>query len=50
VRVGLQDINSKKSIQACLKDEVRFLQKKYPTLASINGIQYLSKTLNRVRV
>lgn len=42
------DILSKKSIKDCLKDEVKFLQKKYPTLASTNGIYYLSKTLNRV--
>lgn len=42
------DIKSEKSIEDCLKDEVKFLHKKYPTLASTNGIYYLSKTLNRV--
>uniref|UniRef100_A0A915D1R5 Dynamin GTPase n=1 Tax=Ditylenchus dipsaci TaxID=166011 RepID=A0A915D1R5_9BILA len=42
------DIKSKKSIEECLKDEIKFLHKKYPTLASTNGIQHLSKTLNRL--
>jgi dynamin 1-like protein len=42
------DIMSKKPIEECLKDEVTFLHKKYPTLASKNGIQFLSKTLNRL--
>ncbi|KAL3077572.1 hypothetical protein niasHS_012278 [Heterodera schachtii] len=42
------DIIAKKSIEECLRDEVKFLHKKYPTLASINGIQYLAKTLNRL--
>lgn len=42
------DINAKKPIEECLKDEVTFLHKKYPTLASKNGIQFLAKTLNRV--
>uniref|UniRef100_A0A914IA61 Dynamin-1-like protein n=1 Tax=Globodera rostochiensis TaxID=31243 RepID=A0A914IA61_GLORO len=42
------DIIAKKPIEDCLKAEVKFLHKKYPTLASINGIQYLSKTLNRL--
>ncbi|KAI3411969.1 hypothetical protein GPALN_002023 [Globodera pallida] len=42
------DIIAKKPIDDCLKAEVKFLHKKYPTLASINGIQYLSKTLNRL--
>lgn len=42
------DIKSEKSIEDCLKDEMKFLHKKYPTLASTNGVYYLSKTLNRV--
>jgi|UniRef100_A0AC35G351 dynamin 1-like protein len=42
------DINTKKPIEECLKDEVTFLHKKYPTLASKNGIQFLAKTLNRL--
>lgn len=42
------DIKANKSIQECLKDEQKFLHKKYPTLASINGIPYLAKTLNRM--
>lgn len=37
-----------KSIAEALKDETAFLQRKYPSLASRNGTQYLSKTLNRV--
>ncbi|KAI1710540.1 dynamin central region domain-containing protein [Ditylenchus destructor] len=44
------DIKNKKTIQDCLKDEVKFLHKTYPTLASSNGIQYLSKTLNRLLI
>lgn len=42
------DIVSKKPIESCLKDEITFLHKKYPTLAPKNGTQYLAKTLNRV--
>jgi dynamin 1-like protein len=42
------DIMSRKPIEECLKDEVTFLHKKYPTLASKNGIQFLAKTLNRL--
>lgn len=42
------DINNKKSIEDCLRDEQSFLQRKYPTLASRNGITYLAKTLNRL--
>jgi dynamin 1-like protein len=42
------DIKAKKSIEACLKDEVKFLHRKYPTLAPLNGVQFLSKTLNRL--
>ncbi|KAK9501433.1 hypothetical protein O3M35_012156 [Rhynocoris fuscipes] len=43
-----QDILDKKSITDALKDEGRFLQKKYPTLANRNGTPYLAKTLNRL--
>lgn len=43
-----QDINNKKSIDDALRDETIFLQRKYPSLASRNGTQYLAKTLNRV--
>ncbi|KAK6111261.1 Dynamin central region family protein [Brugia pahangi] len=42
------DIMNKKTIDDCLRDEQSFLQRKYPTLASRNGIPYLSKTLNRL--
>ncbi|MFH4977932.1 hypothetical protein AB6A40_004641 [Gnathostoma spinigerum] len=42
------DINNKKSISDCLRDEQSFLQRKYPTLASRNGTPYLAKTLNRL--
>lgn len=42
------DIKNKKTIEDCLNDEIKYLHKKYPTLASTNGIYYLSKTLNRV--
>jgi dynamin 1-like protein len=43
-----EDINNKKPMDECLKEEAAFLLKKYPTLASKNGIPYLAKTLNRV--
>ncbi|KAF7490553.1 Dynamin-1-like protein [Sarcoptes scabiei] len=43
-----QDINNKKSIDDALRDETIFLQRKYPSLASRNGTQYLAKTLNRL--
>uniref|UniRef100_A0A914NCG6 dynamin GTPase n=1 Tax=Meloidogyne incognita TaxID=6306 RepID=A0A914NCG6_MELIC len=42
------DIIANKSIKDCLKDESKFLQTKYPTLASMNGIPYLTKQLNRL--
>lgn len=42
------DIKSNKSIDESLKDEVVFLQRKYPAVASRNGTQYLAKTLNRL--
>ena len=45
-----QDINNKKNIQDALKDEIGFLQRKYPSMASRNGTLYLAKTLNRVCV
>uniref|UniRef100_A0A069DWC3 dynamin GTPase n=1 Tax=Panstrongylus megistus TaxID=65343 RepID=A0A069DWC3_9HEMI len=43
-----QDILDNKSISNALKDEGRFLQKKYPTLANRNGTSFLAKTLNRL--
>ncbi|TRY78211.1 hypothetical protein TCAL_14445 [Tigriopus californicus] len=43
-----QDIKDKKSITDQMKDEASFLQRKYPTLATRNGTQYLAKTLNRL--
>lgn len=43
-----QDIINNKSIQDALKDEISYLQKKYPSLASRNGSTYLIKTLNRL--
>jgi len=43
-----QDINDKKDIRDAIKDEASFLQRKYPTLATRNGTQYLAKTLNRL--
>ncbi|XP_054708180.1 dynamin-1-like protein [Uloborus diversus] len=43
-----QDINNKKSIEDAIKDEVLFLQRKYPGLASRNGTAFLAKTLNRL--
>lgn len=43
-----QDIIDRKVIEDQLKDEVAFLQRKYPTLATRNGTPYLAKTLNRL--
>lgn len=43
-----QDIINKKNIDDAIKDEVSFLQRKYPTLANRNGTAYLAKTLNRL--
>lgn len=43
-----QDIINKKSIDDALKDEISFLQRKYPSMANRNGTPYLAKTLNRV--
>ena len=45
-----QDIINNKSILDALKDEVGFLQRKYPTLASRNGSGYLIKSLNRLLI
>lgn len=45
-----QDIMDEKSIQAALKDEIAFLQKKYAALASRNGSTYLVKTLNSLLI
>uniref|UniRef100_A0AC34GP64 Dynamin GTPase n=1 Tax=Panagrolaimus sp. ES5 TaxID=591445 RepID=A0AC34GP64_9BILA len=44
------DIDSNQTIEDCLKDEMSFLYKKYPTLATKNGIQYLAKTLNKLLI
>uniref|UniRef100_A0A0N5C3B7 Dynamin GTPase n=1 Tax=Strongyloides papillosus TaxID=174720 RepID=A0A0N5C3B7_STREA len=43
-----RDINNNKSIKESLKDEVEFLQKKYPTIVQKNGTVYLSKLLNKL--
>ena len=43
-----QDIINKKSIEDALKDEISFLQRKYPSMVHRNGIAYLAKTLSRV--
>lgn len=43
-----QDIIDNKNIDDQLKDEAGYLQRKYPTLATRNGTQYLAKTLNRL--
>lgn len=43
-----QDIIDNKALEAAIKDETAFLQKKYPTLVSRNGTPYLGKTLNRL--
>lgn len=42
------DINIKKSMADCLKDEASFLQRKYPSIANRNGSPHLAKTLNRL--
>uniref|UniRef100_A0A915DBZ9 Dynamin GTPase n=1 Tax=Ditylenchus dipsaci TaxID=166011 RepID=A0A915DBZ9_9BILA len=42
------DIRNNKRIEDCVKDEEEFLRKKYPMLASVNGIKFLSKTLNKL--
>jgi dynamin 1-like protein len=44
-----QDIINKKCIDESLRDELLYLQRKYPSLATRNGSPYLAKTLNRVR-
>lgn len=36
------------SIEEALKDEISFLQRRYPTLANRNGTAYLGKTLQRL--
>uniref|UniRef100_A0A0K0EMI2 Dynamin GTPase n=1 Tax=Strongyloides stercoralis TaxID=6248 RepID=A0A0K0EMI2_STRER len=43
-----RDIDTNKSIKESLKDEIEFLQKKYPTLVHKNGTVYLSKMLNKI--
>ncbi|XP_075251246.1 dynamin-1-like protein [Convolutriloba macropyga] len=42
------DIKNQKTIQDALKDEVSFIQKKYPAIANRNGTRFLAKTLNRL--
>ncbi|KAI1718142.1 dynamin central region domain-containing protein [Ditylenchus destructor] len=41
-----EDINNDKSPEDCVQDEEKFLRKKYPRLADVNGIRYLAKKLN----
>lgn len=36
------------TIEEALKDEMSFLQRRYPTLANRNGTSYLGKTLQRL--
>lgn len=43
-----QDIMNNKTIEEAIKDEVLFLQRKYPALAARNGTAFLAKTLNRL--
>ncbi|EFX86061.1 hypothetical protein DAPPUDRAFT_309039 [Daphnia pulex] len=43
-----KDIQNNKSIEEALKDEMSFLQRRYPTLATRNGTAYLGKTLQRL--
>nr|CAG4641490.1 EOG090X01UE [Eurycercus lamellatus] len=43
-----KDIQNNKSIEEALKDEISFLQRRYPTLANRNGTAYLGKTLQRL--
>ena len=44
------DINNQKSIQDSLRDEVSFIQKKYPAIANRNGTRFLAKTLNKLLI
>lgn len=48
VNRGQQDIVNKKNMQDSLHDEASFMQRRYPSIASRNGTQYLAKTLNRL--
>nr|CAG4649124.1 EOG090X01UE [Scapholeberis mucronata] len=43
-----KDIQNNKTIEEALKDEMSFLQRRYPTLANRNGTAYLAKTLQRL--
>lgn len=43
-----QDIINRKPISDALQDEQLFFRKKYATVASLNGTQYLCKTLNKL--
>ncbi|XP_076127301.1 dynamin-1-like protein isoform X3 [Alosa pseudoharengus] len=42
------DLNTKKSLDDCAKDEQAFLQRHYPSLASRCGSRYLARTLSRL--
>nr|XP_022300336.1 dynamin-1-like protein [Crassostrea virginica] len=42
------DINSQKEMSESMKDEATFLQRRYPSIASRHGSQYLARTLNRL--
>lgn len=44
------DINNQKTIQDSLRDEVSFIQKKYPAIANRNGTRFLAKTLNKLLI
>ena len=43
-----QDINSKKLIEASLRDEAEFFRRRYPGLAAKNGSSYLANLLSRM--
>uniref|UniRef100_A0A0N4Z751 dynamin GTPase n=1 Tax=Parastrongyloides trichosuri TaxID=131310 RepID=A0A0N4Z751_PARTI len=43
-----RDIDSNKSVKESLKDEMEFLQRRYPTLVQKSGTNYLSKLLNKL--
>ncbi|KAJ8400931.1 hypothetical protein AAFF_G00388880 [Aldrovandia affinis] len=42
------DINTRKSVADCARDEQAFLQRHYPSLASRCGSRYLARTLSRL--
>lgn len=43
-----QDISTGKTIAAGLKDEAKFLDENYPTLAASNGTPYLARKLQNI--